>query len=167
MADTKVATSEADLYERDFFEWTREQAAALRSVAAGGNARPDYEHLIEEVEALGIALRHELGGRISTIIAHLAKLQYSPADLPRAGWRATVRRERLEIERLLEQSPRLRKWIPDAIIKEARRTIPGVIEDLRDRGELTETTETLLRLLPDRYDQGKVLGDEWFPEPPV
>lgn len=164
MADVKTAVSEASLYEQDFFAWTQEQAAALRSVATGGNARLDYENLIEEVESLGIALKHELSSRIATIIEHLAKLQYSPAALPRIGWRATVRRERAEIDSLLEQSPSLRKYIPHAISQEALRTLPRVIEDLRDRGELTQVSEDLLSAAPGRYDETNVLGD-WFPEP--
>lgn len=166
MDDPSVAAREASLYERDFLAWTQEQADALRSIAAGGNARPDYENLIEEVESLGVALRHALGGRLATIIEHLAKLQSSPAALPRPAWRSTVRRERSEIERLLEQSPSLRNHLPAAVAREAPKATRRVLEELQDRGELTADAEKALLATPDRYDQEKVLGD-WFPEPPA
>ncbi|MBX6741107.1 MAG: DUF29 family protein [Acetobacteraceae bacterium] len=49
------AAQAAALHERDFAEWTRRQAAALRA-AARGEAYAialDYEHLAQEIERLG------------------------------------------------------------------------------------------------------------------
>jgi hypothetical protein len=165
MADTKLATSEANLYERDFFEWTREQAAALRSVAAGGNARPDYENLIEEVESLGIALKHELGSRISTIIEHLLKLEFSLAAQARPGWKSTIRRERGVIEDLLNESPSLRARVPSDVARLSPRMARQVARDLEGHGE--DRASTAIRALgPEpRYREQEILGDEWFPEP--
>ncbi|MFT0727545.1 DUF29 family protein, partial [Synechococcus sp. F70.1] len=45
------------LYERDFYAWTQEQAALLRS---GQLERLDRVHLAEEIEALGRQERREL-----------------------------------------------------------------------------------------------------------
>lgn len=49
------AAQAAALYERDFVEWTRRQAAALRSAQHGGVEAIglDYEHLAREIERLG------------------------------------------------------------------------------------------------------------------
>jgi hypothetical protein len=41
-----------DLYEEDYFAWTRAQAEALRARGRGANAL-DYDHLAEELDALG------------------------------------------------------------------------------------------------------------------
>ncbi len=49
-----VAMAGVRLYERDFFESTREQAAALRSlVARRWNGPLDLENLAEEIEDMG------------------------------------------------------------------------------------------------------------------
>lgn len=56
------------LYGRDFVEWTRQQAAALRAAQHGGVEAIglDYEHLAQEIERLGEsrerADRHALPG---------------------------------------------------------------------------------------------------------
>lgn len=49
------AAQAAALYERNFVEWTRRQAAALRSAQHGGVEAIglDYEHLAREIERLG------------------------------------------------------------------------------------------------------------------
>ena len=51
------AAQAAALYERDFVEWTRRQAAALRAAQHGGVEviGLDYEHLAREIERLGEA----------------------------------------------------------------------------------------------------------------
>jgi len=165
MADAQTATDEAGLYERDFVRWTEEQAAALRSVAAGGNARLDYENLIEEIECLGSALKHELASRIATIIEHLLKLEFSPAALPESGWWSTIRRERGVIEELLDESPSLRLRVSSDVERTWRRVARQVARDLADRGEdAASTTVRALGTTP-RYREQEVLGDEWFPKP--
>ncbi|MBV8094777.1 MAG: DUF29 domain-containing protein [Acetobacteraceae bacterium] len=101
MADT--------LYEQDFVLWTKAQSKALREAAAGGNTALDWENLAEEIESLGRSERRELRSRIARIIEHLLKLEHSPAEAPRGGWKDTDRRERGEIELLLEDSSSLRQ----------------------------------------------------------
>ncbi|WP_149536666.1 DUF29 family protein [Siccirubricoccus phaeus] len=51
------AAQAAALYERDFVEWTRRQAAALRAAQHGGAEAIglDYEHLAREIERLGVS----------------------------------------------------------------------------------------------------------------
>jgi hypothetical protein len=165
MADAQTATDEPGLYDRDFVRWTEEQATALRSVASGGNARPDYENLIEEIESLGSALKHELASRIATIIEHLLKLEFSPAALPESGWRSTIRRERGLVEDLLNENPSLRVRVPSDVERTWRRVSRLVARDLDDRGE--DAASTAIRALGTipRYREQEVLGDEWFPEP--
>jgi hypothetical protein len=158
------------LYDEDFFAWTKEQAEVLRSAARGGsNRKLDWENLAEEIEDLGKRERRELSSRLSAIIEHLVKLQESPAPDPRNGWRATIRRERTEIERVLKDNRSLRRQIP-RLIKEA---IPyaarEVIAELEDRGELASTTRTALKassyLDLFSYTPDQILGD-WFPPAP-
>jgi len=103
------------LYNRDFFLWTQEQTAALRAVK-NSNLPLDWDNLAEEIESLGKSQRTELNSQVRRILRHLFKLEASPADDPRVGWRTTIRDARTEIEDLLEASPSLQREI-DAVVE--------------------------------------------------
>jgi hypothetical protein len=104
-------------YDTDLVLWSREQAELLRRMAAGErvNDRVDWEHVAEEIESLGNSDRRDLSSRIQTVLRHLIKLEVSPADRPRAGWKRTIVEQRIQIARLLKDSPSLRQLLPDAI----------------------------------------------------
>jgi len=59
--------------------------------------------------------RRELLRRLTTLFEHLLKLAYQPDELPQRGngWRGTVVRSRIEVERLLNQSPGLKGQIDE------------------------------------------------------
>jgi len=145
------------LYQQDFFRWTEEESRALRAAAARRiNAPLDWENIAEEIESLGRAQRSELGSRILIIVEHLMKLQASPADAPRRGWRATVLRERGLVERLLIDSPSLRGAVGEMLayaIPRARRVVGA---ELTDHGEPSAALHAL------DYTEDQVLGD-WLP----
>lgn len=85
---TRLKARASDLYEKDIYAWSKAQADLLR---AGRFAELDLQHLVEEVADLGESLKRSVRHRVRTIIEHLLKLEHSPAQDPRAGWRATVR----------------------------------------------------------------------------
>src|SRR6266853_6074361 len=97
-----------ELYEQDFFLWTKEQAAALR-LTKNSNLPLDWENLAEEIEDLGKSDRRELRSQIRRIMRHLAKLQFSPAHDPRRGWHETIVDGRSEVELILRDSPSLKR----------------------------------------------------------
>ena len=75
-----MATRPEQLYEDDFYAWTREQARALRRLAESRpNVGLDLEHLIEEVEDLGTSQRDAVRSHLRTIIEHCLKLERSRA----------------------------------------------------------------------------------------
>lgn len=153
-------TKISELYDRDFFLWTQEQAAALRAVGES-NLPLDWENLAEEIESLGTSQRAELNSQVRRILRHLFKLEASPAADPRAGWRTTVRDARIEIEDLLEGSPSLRREI-DAIVKRQSTSAAKLAaHDLEDHGETAEAVWA--RLEKGGFTAEQVLGD-WFPE---
>jgi hypothetical protein len=88
-------------YDTDFYAWTQAQAAALR---AKEWAALDLEHLAEEMETLGRSERHGIERRLTTLLTHLLKYRYDPAEDPRRGWRVTIRRARREIAQLAQGS---------------------------------------------------------------
>jgi len=89
-----------DLYDRDFFLWTKAQADALRARGRGSN-QIDYDVLAEEVEDMGRAERNKAASLTTRIIQHLFYLAWSQQSLPRGGWRAELRVFRDDLERTL------------------------------------------------------------------
>jgi hypothetical protein len=150
----------SELYDQDFLLWTEEQATALRR-ARDSNLPLDWENLAEEIESLGASQRTELNSQIRRVLRHLFKLEASPAVDPRAGWRATVRDARIEIEDLLETSPSLRREI-DAVSKRQSTTAAKLAShDLEDHGESADAVWA--RLEKGGFTAEQILGD-WFPE---
>ena len=96
---TKTPARPADLYEEDFAAWVQQQVAALRALAASGTAPPglDLRRLIEEVEYLAKNEQQTVESHVVNIIAHLLKLEHSPAADPRRGWEDTVDTQRSEL----------------------------------------------------------------------
>ena len=152
----------ASLYEEDFARWSFDQAGALRDAARSGTNLPlDWEKLAEEVESLGKSQRSQLRSRVATIIEHLLKLQHSPSGEPRRGWTETILRERLEIERLLEDSPSLRRELPDIIDRDMSRIARLTAHTLALHGEAIADVSKEIETATYNLDQ--VLGD-WLPE---
>lgn len=103
-------TTQAELYEQDFYAWTQAQAALL-------DARQwdalDIPHLVEEVDSLGKSQRNALESRLEKLVLHLLKWRYQPDKRVRGhSWEDTIREQRRRIGRLLEQNPSLRPTVP-------------------------------------------------------
>ena len=150
-----------ELYDRDFVLWTEEQGAALRR-AKDSNLPLDWENLAEEIESLGKSQRAVLNSQIRRILRHLLKLAASPASDPRAGWRATIRDARAEIEELLETSPSLRREVSEVIKKQTAAAAKLAGDDLESFGEPAADITTRLE---HGFSADEVLGD-WFPDQP-
>jgi len=104
-------STNAELYEQDFYAWTQTTAGLIR---AGKWRDLDPEALAEEVESLGKSQHRELGSRLDVLVLHLLKWCYQPRD--RSGsWRSTIRTQRRELRRLLQQNPSLRPLVPNAV----------------------------------------------------
>lgn len=72
-----------DLYERDFFAWTQDQAARLRALRPNGL---DVENLAEEVETLGRSERRAVVSLMRRIVHHLLKLEMLAWGSAREHW---------------------------------------------------------------------------------
>ena len=106
-------------HDRDFYAWSREQAALLR---AGAFDRLDTEHLIEELENMGARERRELVSRLAVLLAHLLKWRYQPERRSRS-WQATIEVQRLDLADLLAENPSLKALLPELFAKAWRRAV--------------------------------------------
>jgi hypothetical protein len=111
-------STNAELYEQDFYAWTQEQAALLE---ARQFEALDIPNLVEEITSLGKSEQRELVHRLEPLLEHLVKLTIAtarlPHDLQRAGrlWRMTVKTQRVKVAQVLRDNPSLRPTVPQAI----------------------------------------------------
>ena len=101
-------------YESDLYEWTKEQADALRRRASN---ELDWDNLAEEIETLGRSTRHQIESRLENLILHLLKWKYQP-EWQCGSWRGSIFEARHRLWRLLDENPSLRSYpgdyLPDA-----------------------------------------------------
>jgi len=140
-------------YGEDLFAWTQEQAAMLRARDVDGI---DWEHLAEEIDAVGGRDRRKLESRLCVILLHLLKWQAQPA-LRGASWRKSLRTQRREIRKLLQQSPSLRPQVPDLI----RAAYPDAVKDAVD--ETGRPPATFPGTCP--YTPEEVMDEGYLPDP--
>jgi len=152
-----------ELYEQDFFLWTKEQAAALR-LAKNSNLPLDWVNLAEEIESLGKSDRRELRSQIRRILRHLLKLEASPSVEPRAGWRSTVLDARTEVTDVLRDSPSLRREVDDLIAEQLIVAAELASADLSQHGQPVRAAHA--RLEKRGFTAEQVIGD-WFPDAPA
>jgi len=148
-------------YDDDVYAWSQRQGALLRRLAAGeriNDADLDWPNIAEEIETVGRSERRAIASRLGNIIEHLMKLEASPAEDPRAGWRMTIERSRIEIEALLDDSPSLKPQIDELIVSElprARRLASAALTEHHEAPRID--LQSLI------YSEDQVLGD-WFPD---
>jgi Domain of unknown function DUF29 len=93
------------LYDRDFSLWIEDTVAKLKT---RNFEQLDIENLIEEIDSLGKRDKRELKNRLDVLLNHLLKRCYIPTPENYRGWELTIREQRKQLLRLLEESPSLR-----------------------------------------------------------
>ncbi len=153
-ANPKSATpskSVLNLYETDFYAWTQEQAAFLRSKQW---SEIDLPNLIEEIESLGKQQRQELRNRLSVLIGHLLKWEYQPQSRSRS-WLATLRVQRRDTLRLLRDNPSLQSYLEEAL-QEA-------YENARDLAMGETNLPEQIFPLSCGYSSNEILDERFYP----
>jgi hypothetical protein len=80
-----------DLYERDIVSWSEQQAVLLRRVARGERVNGvDWEHVVEEIEDLGLAQITAVGSYLRLMMVHLLKLTAWPEHTAARHWREEI-----------------------------------------------------------------------------
>jgi hypothetical protein len=155
-----MATRPEQLYEEDFYAWTRDQAKALRRLAATRpNVELDFEHLIEEVADLGVSQRDAVQRQVRRIIEHCLKLEYSPARAPRVGWYETIMHARTEIEDKI--TPTIRRGLPRRLPRLWQQARRDTAAALRLYGEHA-AADALPAECP--YRLADLLRHDWYPQ---
>jgi Domain of unknown function DUF29 len=139
------------LYETDFYAWTQEQITLLRDHQWH---QLDLVNLIDEVESLGKQQRQELRNRLSVLLGHLLKWQYQPQGRSRS-WLATIRVQRRDLLRLLQDNPSLKPVLADVMLE--------AYENGRDLaiGETDLPAQTFPKACP--YGLNEVFESRFYP----
>lgn len=150
---------ERSLYQTDYYAWTKQQAAALRAMAARRESSTlDLENLAEEVESLGRSDLNTVRSQVRRIIEHLLKLEFSPSTLPRADWRYSVAQARDEVEDHITAS-----MYPDVAADLAKlfgRARRAAALGLAGHGE-RDAAQALRTTCPYSLDQ--IVTHDWYP----
>lgn len=99
------------LYERDYYKWAMETAAALRE---GRLQDVDLEATAEEIEDLGKSERRSLQSALTQLFMHLLKRKYQP-QLATVSWEVSIEAQRLNIADILEENPSLAPLLKDVV----------------------------------------------------
>jgi hypothetical protein len=136
----------AELYEKDFYEWTVRNASLLRS---GRAAEADLAHIAEEIEDMGKRERRELLNRLSILIAHLLKWKIQ-TDRRSRSWELTVRVQRKDIAKLIAENPSLQPYLLESLPEAYEHAIvEAVTETGRPESDFPSTCPFTLEVILD------------------
>jgi len=126
-----MATISKTLYDTDFVEWTAQTAELLRQ---GRFDEVDLEHVVEEIEDLGISNLKAAQSQLLRMLMHLIKQKIQP-ERDGASWRGSIISARQEIRSELRHSPSLRRRLSDELEDFYREAIEDALEEtgLADR----------------------------------
>jgi len=94
--------AEDDLYHRDFFRWTRDQATRLRALARrqaadasdmadGGDGSLDAGHLAEEVAQAGRSELNRVAAHLTNTLVYLLESAWLSEATPNRRWRGEAK----------------------------------------------------------------------------
>ena len=92
------------LYEEDYYLWLETTGQQLRQIVERQDITSlphlDWEHLIEEIEALGIEQRRKVVSYLKQLLMHLLLCQYWESERAYCGngWKVEIRNFRDELE---------------------------------------------------------------------
>jgi len=140
------------LYDCDFYAWTQEQAALLRS---GQWDQLDIPNLVEEIETLGRQERRELVNRLGILVGHLLKWQFQPQQRSKSRI-ATIIEQRQEVQELIADNPSLKSYLVEAMNKAYQKSVLLVAK------ETPLSLDDLPAQCPYTLDQ--VMDPNFYPE---
>ena len=153
------AMTDAELYEADFYAWTKVQADKLRRLeVARANLDLDLPRLAEEVEDLGKSESRAVLSQLGRIIEHCLKLEFAAAEGPRAGWMDSIDDAREQLSGTLTPTlwAQAEEQLPQVYARAQRRTSRSLVR----YGEAA-AANALPAVNP--YALDALLDDDWYP----
>jgi hypothetical protein len=107
-------STNADLYEQDFYAWTQTTADLIR---AGKWHEIDQALLAEEVAGLGRDDRREIAQRVQRLLKELLLWWALPGER-KGNWASAIIEERARLEDIVEDSPLLKAQLGEVVAEE-------------------------------------------------
>ena len=128
-SEVAAGAREQQLYDKDFWTWTQEQAAALRRREFGA---VDWDNVIEEIETLGRSERSAWTSYCANVIAHLLKIEHSPASRDLNHWLGEIVAWRGEMYDKLYENPGMKGELPEMLGTAWKRGRRGAAQKLAE-----------------------------------
>ncbi len=128
-----------DLYDRDILAWSRDQADLLRRVARGERVNEvDWDHIVEEIEDVGLAQLNSVQSYLRLLLVHLLKVHAWPDSDAVGHWRGEILS--FQADAAQRFTPTMRQKIDlDRLYRLAREQVSVASYDGRAPGTLPET----------------------------
>ena len=144
-----------NLYDSDYQLWLENTINQLRR---GDFQAVDWQNLLEELADLGKSERRALESLLTRLLEHLLKLTYwqSHRDYNQAGWKKEIRNFRIQIKKILKDSPSLKLYLRE-ILQECY---------LDARNLLIDETQLDVSIFPVEVlaSLEEILDQNWLPD---
>ncbi|MCZ8120650.1 MAG: DUF29 domain-containing protein [Microcystis sp. LE18-22.4A] len=145
----------SNLYDSDYQLWLESTINQLRQ---GDFQAVDWQNLLEELADLGKSERRALESLLTRLLEHLLKLTYwqYQRDYNQAGWKKEIRNFRIQIKKILKDSPSLKSYL--------REILPECYLDARNL--LIDETELDVSIFPVEVlaSLEEILDQNWLPD---
>ncbi|WP_017302724.1 DUF29 domain-containing protein [Spirulina subsalsa] len=143
----------SQIYEQDYAEWL---SITLKQLQNRELENVDWEHLIEEIAALGNEQRHKVESYLLRLLIHLLLYDYweSEKEWSGKGWETEIDNFRLELD-LLFESKVLYNYCVQVLDKLYQKARKNAIR----KSQLSP------HIFPDHcpYSLAEILSPEWLP----
>ena len=122
-----------DLYDRDILAWSQHQADLLRRVARGERVNEvDWEHVVEEIEDVGLSQLNAVQSYLRLMLVHLLKVHGWPESPSVGHWRGEI--VSFQADAAQRFTPSMRQKIdPDRLYRLAREQVSAASYDGANR----------------------------------
>jgi hypothetical protein len=109
-----IRSSTEKLYDQDYQLWLETTLEQLRN---SEYSQVDWENLLEEIEGMTRSDKRALKSLLTRLFEHFLKLAYweTERDYNQAGWKREIRNFRIQIKRLLKDSPSLKSYLAEIV----------------------------------------------------
>ncbi len=144
-----------NLYDSDYQLWLENTINQLRR---GDFQSVDWQNLLEELADLGKNNRRALESLLTRLLEHLLKLTYwqSQRDYNQAGWKKEIRNFRIQIKKILKDSPSLKSYLRE-ILQECYLDARNLLIDETELDASIFPLEVLANL-------EEILDQNWLPD---
>ncbi len=140
------------LYDLDFSLWLEKTADLLKNRQLD---QLDYEHLIEEIEAMGRSEKEALESNLEILLMHLLKWKYQPNKRSNS-WQYSITEHCLRLKKAFKKSPSLKGYFEN------------VFEECYQNARLLASKDTGLEkeIFPEScpFKTEEILNPEFLPD---